>query len=76
MPHRNRTLMMVVSLIWIVALLGTFLSARVGAGGGQQGDGNGHEHSHSSLLLVKAPAPPMANHSADIDLTAPGRALA
>lgn len=69
MAHRNRTLMMVVSLIWIVALLGAFISAQARSGGEEHGDEG--EHSHSALMLVEAPAPQPANHSAATDLFAP-----
>jgi hypothetical protein len=72
MPHRNRTLMMVVSLIWIVALLGTFLSAQLRSGG-QQDDGG---QAQSAVIVVEAPAPATANSHAGLELPAPGDPLA
>ncbi|MGC9318452.1 MAG: hypothetical protein ACP5KN_10540 [Armatimonadota bacterium] len=46
MPHRDRTLAMVVSLMWALAIAAALVSAALRTGPGARG--NGHEHSAAS----------------------------
>lgn len=73
MPHRNRTLMKVVILIWIVVLAATLVNAAVRSGGGaEQGQ---EERDSSALPPVEAPMAPAANLLSSFDHQAPAGSL-
>lgn len=67
MPHRNRTLLMVVSLVWILVIVATLVNAAVRTGG-EPKEG---EERHSAAILAEALVPGVANPRTLIDLVPP-----
>ncbi len=75
MPQRDRTFMMVVTLICILAIAASLVNAAVRSGDEDEHHGD-EQHEHSALMLVEAPASPAANFFAQSDPLAPADALA
>ncbi len=67
MPHRNRMLVVVVALTWIVLLAASMLSAALRSGAPAEEVPPGH----SSALLAEAPGAPAANPPALTDIVPP-----
>ena len=59
MPHRHRMLTIAVTIIWIIVLGATLVSAAVRSGG-DAADAEQQEQTEAALVLVEAPPPTMA----------------
>jgi len=75
MPQRDRTFMIVVTVIWILSLAAPLVIAAVGPGGEGEHDEDEHEE-QSGLMLVEAPGSRAANSLAQFDPLAPADAPA
>ncbi len=63
MPHRNRTLMMVMTLICVFVVAAILVSAAVRSAG----DEAGHDHAALAFTVAEAPPSVAANHPASVD---------